>query len=91
MKKNLGQYCHWGATTQDIMDTADVLQIRDALSILLSDLVGIKKALKKLVKSTSTHQCLEELIYSMLYLLLLAINVAHGYLVLKGILIELKK
>ena len=32
------------------MDTADVLQIRDALSILLSDLVGIKKALKKLVK-----------------------------------------
>ena len=21
-----GQYCHWGATTQDIMDTADVLQ-----------------------------------------------------------------
>ena len=50
MEKNLGQYCHWGATTQDIMDTADVLQIRDALSILLSDLVGIKKALKKLVK-----------------------------------------
>ena len=50
VKKNLGQYCHWGATTQDIMDTADVLQIRDALSILLSDLVGIKKALKKLVK-----------------------------------------
>ena len=30
------------------MDTADVLQIRDALSILLSDLVGIKKALKNL-------------------------------------------
>ena len=50
VKKNLGQYCHWGATTQDIMDTADVLQIRDALSIILSDLVGIKKALKKLVK-----------------------------------------
>ena len=50
VKKNFGQYCHWGATTQDIMDTADVLQIRDALSILLSDLVGIKKALKKLVK-----------------------------------------
>ena len=24
----LGQYCHWGATTQDIMDTADALQIR---------------------------------------------------------------
>ncbi len=50
VKKNLGQYCHWGATTQDIMDTADILQIRDALTILLSDLIGIKKALKKLVK-----------------------------------------
>jgi len=22
----LGEYCHWGATTQDIMDTADVLR-----------------------------------------------------------------
>jgi 3-carboxy-cis,cis-muconate cycloisomerase len=26
-----GQYAHWGATTQDIMDTALVLQIREAL------------------------------------------------------------
>lgn len=31
---NLGQYCHWGATTQDIMDTASVLQIRDALNLV---------------------------------------------------------
>ena len=30
---DLGQYCHWGATTQDIMDTADVLQIRDASAL----------------------------------------------------------
>ena len=34
----LGQYCHWGATTQDIMDTADVLQFRDALWLIGSDL-----------------------------------------------------
>ena len=26
-----GRYVHWGATTQDIMDTAVVLQVRDAL------------------------------------------------------------
>lgn len=29
-----GEYVHWGATTQDIMDTANVLQIKDALAIL---------------------------------------------------------
>ena len=28
-----GRYVHWGATTQDIMDTATVLQIRDALAL----------------------------------------------------------
>ncbi len=27
-----GRYVHWGATTQDIMDTANVLQIRAALA-----------------------------------------------------------
>lgn len=37
----LGQYCHWGATTQDIMDTADVLQIRDALDLVETDLTAI--------------------------------------------------
>lgn len=40
----LGQYCHWGATTQDIMDTADVLQIRAALDLVESDLDAIRKA-----------------------------------------------
>lgn len=33
-----GRYVHWGATTQDIMDTASVLQIRAALGILRRDL-----------------------------------------------------
>ena len=27
----LGEWCHWGATTQDITDTAAILQIRAAL------------------------------------------------------------
>lgn len=33
-----GEYLHWGATTQDIMDTATVLQIREALSLVEADL-----------------------------------------------------
>lgn len=33
-----GGYIHWGATTQDIMDTAVVLQIKEAHSILLKQL-----------------------------------------------------
>jgi len=41
----LGQWSHWGATTQDIMDTADVLQIRDALDIVAADLDAVAAAL----------------------------------------------
>jgi 3-carboxy-cis,cis-muconate cycloisomerase len=33
-----GEYVHWGATTQDIMDTATVLQLRQAHGLLLRDL-----------------------------------------------------
>ena len=32
-RDGLGEWCHWGATTQDITDTATVLQIREALEI----------------------------------------------------------
>ena len=43
-RDKLGEYCHWGATTQDITDTATVLQIREGLAIvereLCSDLRG---------------------------------------------------
>jgi len=30
----LGEWCHWGATTQDITDSATVLQIREALALV---------------------------------------------------------
>ena len=33
-KDGLGEYCHWGATTQDITDTAAVLQIREGLALV---------------------------------------------------------
>ncbi len=35
---DLGQYVHWGATTQDLTDTATVIQLRAALSIVDDDL-----------------------------------------------------
>jgi 3-carboxy-cis,cis-muconate cycloisomerase len=40
-----GRYVHWGATTQDIMDTATVLQVRDGLSLIRADLHGTVTAL----------------------------------------------
>src|SRR5690606_38863543 len=33
-----GRYVHWGATTQDIIDTGLVLQMRDAFDLLDADL-----------------------------------------------------
>ncbi len=40
-----GRYVHWGATTQDIMDTAVVLQVRDALAIVERDIGAVSAAL----------------------------------------------
>ena len=45
---NLGQFAHWGATTQDIMDTALVLQIRAAFDEILVDLSTLVRALADL-------------------------------------------
>lgn len=43
-----GQYVHWGATTQDIMDTAVVLQVRDGLSVVKTALESLASRLGKL-------------------------------------------
>lgn len=40
-----GRYVHWGATTQDVMDTASVLQIRAALGITRRDLNDLRRIL----------------------------------------------
>jgi 3-carboxy-cis,cis-muconate cycloisomerase len=47
-RDKLGEYCHWGATTQDITDTATVLQIREALELVDADLAAIAAALARL-------------------------------------------
>jgi 3-carboxy-cis,cis-muconate cycloisomerase len=44
-RDGLGEWCHWGATTQDITDTATVLQIREALDLVEADIVAIADAL----------------------------------------------
>jgi 3-carboxy-cis,cis-muconate cycloisomerase len=46
-----GRWTHWGATTQDIMDTAVVLQMREALALLDGDLVSLNAALGRLVQA----------------------------------------
>jgi 3-carboxy-cis,cis-muconate cycloisomerase len=46
-----GRYLHWGATTQDIMDTAVVLQIGQALEIVEADLAAIAAALAGLART----------------------------------------
>src|SRR5438552_480990 len=37
-----GRYVHWGATTQDIMDTAVVLQLRAGLAIVEADVAALR-------------------------------------------------
>ena len=41
-------YLHWGATSQDIIDTAMVLMIREVIEIFKKRLISIKKNLEKL-------------------------------------------
>ena len=45
-----GRYVHWGATTQDIMDTANVLQIRAALEIVDADIRSLRTILADLAR-----------------------------------------
>src|ERR671926_1389563 len=50
-RDKLGEYCHWGATTQDITDTATVLQIREALVIVERELAAISAAMARHAKT----------------------------------------
>jgi 3-carboxy-cis,cis-muconate cycloisomerase len=49
-RDGLGEWCHWGATTQDITDTATVMQIREALVLIERHLDGIVGALAALAR-----------------------------------------
>src|SRR5437764_1624683 len=45
-----GRWVHWGATTQDIMDTAAVLQIRAGLELIETDLTALRGHLAALAR-----------------------------------------
>jgi 3-carboxy-cis,cis-muconate cycloisomerase len=45
-----GRWLHWGATTQDIMDSAVVLQMRDGLALIGEDIAGLRKILADLAQ-----------------------------------------
>jgi 3-carboxy-cis,cis-muconate cycloisomerase len=49
-RDGLGEYCHWGATTQDVTDTATMLQIRDALDLVEADLAALSDSLADLAR-----------------------------------------
>ena len=46
-----GRYVHWGATTQDIMDTAVVLQVRAALKLVERDVQAVRGLLAGLART----------------------------------------
>jgi adenylosuccinate lyase len=50
-KPDLGEYIHFGPTTQDVLDTATVLQMREAHAIYLRDVKAIGQALAKLAET----------------------------------------
>ena len=47
-ERDAGQYAHWGATTQDIMDSGLVLQLREAFDLLAADLAALSDILADL-------------------------------------------
>src|SRR5437016_8222807 len=49
-RDGLGEWCHWGATTQDITDTATVMQIRAALELVERDMEAIAGSLADLAR-----------------------------------------
>lgn len=49
-----GGFVHWGATTQDIMDTAVVLQMREAIDLIEADLKALSQTLAGLAQRHRT-------------------------------------
>lgn len=44
------KWVHWGATTQDVIDTGMVLQVKSAINILEFDLIEISKSIYKITE-----------------------------------------
>jgi adenylosuccinate lyase len=52
-----GEYVHWGTTTQDIMDTGCILQIRNALPLIEEDTKQLKEIYLKLAQKSIKILC----------------------------------
>jgi len=52
-KDGYGEYVHFGATTQDVIDTSEILEIKDVLSIIFRDLLALEE---KILQHTKTHR-----------------------------------
>ena len=48
-----GEYLHWGSTTRDITDTSFMLQLREALGVLATDLDEVRRKLREM---TAQHR-----------------------------------
>ena len=54
-RDGLGEWCHWGATTQDITDSATVLQIREALVLVEADIDAHRRRARRARAQISRH------------------------------------
>lgn len=52
--KDAARFVHWGATSQDVVDTGFVLQLRDALDLIEKDLARLTETLAKLATEHRT-------------------------------------
>ncbi len=48
-----GHWTHWGATTQDIMDSATALQVRDGLALIRA---GVRDMVRALTAQANKHR-----------------------------------
>ena len=49
-EKGHGEYVHYGVTTQDVLDTAEILELRETLAIIFRDLRALETICLDLVK-----------------------------------------
>jgi 3-carboxy-cis,cis-muconate cycloisomerase len=49
-QEDAGKYCHWGATTKDITDSATILQIKASFDLIAKDLDRAIPATAKLAR-----------------------------------------
>ena len=49
-EKGYGEYVHYGVTTQDVLDTAEILELREALKLIYKDLRALEEICLDLAK-----------------------------------------